>query len=368
MRREPLTLSTVKRMYSFFSRHEVDKSSKSWKEGNSKAEQAWLGWGGDAGFRWSRGIVNREKKKDSASDTKETTTNKTNKKKESKYTIQLDSGDIVGKRVPKPTTISKNYVSTLEKLVKKMTDDTDKQLKKLISSQQAKDYDKLLQKNTAQDAKSYVSLQQAVLNALITKWTNAFKSLSKPISQRFINKVNNKSKQSFMYVTDKMPFDSKKATLRTPANLKESIKGAVNENVDLIKTLPTEYLVKLKADLNRAIAGESANYADIQESIEKSFIKRTGQVKRRARNIARDQTNKAYSSFNRTRFRNAKCSKFVWQHNGGAKEPRPLHKDVLNGQAFSYDDPPVIDEKTGLRGLPAEDYNCGCTERPVFPV
>lgn len=61
--REPLSLSVVKRMYSFFSRHEVDKSSSSWKKGNSKAEQAWNGWGGDAGYAWSRSIVNRENKK-----------------------------------------------------------------------------------------------------------------------------------------------------------------------------------------------------------------------------------------------------------------------------------------------------------------
>lgn len=60
--REPLSLDTVKRMYSFFSRHEVDKQSDSWKEGDSKAEQAWLGWGGDAGFKWSKQIVEREAK------------------------------------------------------------------------------------------------------------------------------------------------------------------------------------------------------------------------------------------------------------------------------------------------------------------
>ena len=57
IRGENLSLDTVKRMYSFFSRHEVDKSSESWKKGNSKAEQAWLGWGGDAGYSWSRKIV-----------------------------------------------------------------------------------------------------------------------------------------------------------------------------------------------------------------------------------------------------------------------------------------------------------------------
>ncbi len=61
--REPLSLETVKRMYSFFERHEVDKQSKEWKEGKSKGEQGWLGWGGDAGFRWSRSIVKQHSDK-----------------------------------------------------------------------------------------------------------------------------------------------------------------------------------------------------------------------------------------------------------------------------------------------------------------
>jgi hypothetical protein len=64
-RGETISLSTVKRMYSYFSRHEVDKKGKDW--GNSANPSngyiMWLAWGGDAGFSWSRGIVNREKDK-----------------------------------------------------------------------------------------------------------------------------------------------------------------------------------------------------------------------------------------------------------------------------------------------------------------
>jgi hypothetical protein len=62
-RGETLSLSTVKRMYSFFSRHEVDKKGKDWgnAENPSNGKIMWLAWGGDAGFSWSRKIVNREK-------------------------------------------------------------------------------------------------------------------------------------------------------------------------------------------------------------------------------------------------------------------------------------------------------------------
>ena len=62
-RGETLSLSTVKRMYTFFSRHEVDKKGKDFNnaENPSNGKIMWLAWGGDAGFSWSRKIVNREK-------------------------------------------------------------------------------------------------------------------------------------------------------------------------------------------------------------------------------------------------------------------------------------------------------------------
>lgn len=56
-----LSESTVKRMYSFFSRHEVDKKATGFSAGEegypSPGRVAWDLWGGDAGFSWSRGIA-----------------------------------------------------------------------------------------------------------------------------------------------------------------------------------------------------------------------------------------------------------------------------------------------------------------------
>lgn len=65
-RGEALSLSTVKRMYSFFSRHEVDKKGKDFYNTSnpSNGRIMWDAWGGDAGFSWSRKIVEREKGKD----------------------------------------------------------------------------------------------------------------------------------------------------------------------------------------------------------------------------------------------------------------------------------------------------------------
>lgn len=64
--RENLSLETVKRMYSYFSRHEVDKKGKGFFSGPefpSKGRVMWDAWGGDAGYSWSRRIVERDKAK-----------------------------------------------------------------------------------------------------------------------------------------------------------------------------------------------------------------------------------------------------------------------------------------------------------------
>lgn len=62
-----MSLSVVKRMYSFFSRHEVNKQAEGFSSGEegypSKGRVMWDAWGGDAGFSWSRGIAERNRNK-----------------------------------------------------------------------------------------------------------------------------------------------------------------------------------------------------------------------------------------------------------------------------------------------------------------
>lgn len=58
-----LSYDTVKRMNSYFSRHEVDKQASGWNDGEegfpSAGRIAWQLWGGDAGADWAERIVER---------------------------------------------------------------------------------------------------------------------------------------------------------------------------------------------------------------------------------------------------------------------------------------------------------------------
>ncbi len=78
-----LSISTVKRMYSFFSRHEVDKQADGFSPGEkgypSNGRIAWALWGGDAGFSWSskkvKQIENEQEKKTEDLEKKDTVIN-----------------------------------------------------------------------------------------------------------------------------------------------------------------------------------------------------------------------------------------------------------------------------------------------------
>ena len=60
-------LEKVRHIAKYFPRHEVDKKGKGWAPGEdnfpSNGRIAWALWGGDAGWRWARAIVEREDKK-----------------------------------------------------------------------------------------------------------------------------------------------------------------------------------------------------------------------------------------------------------------------------------------------------------------
>lgn len=65
--RRNLSLDTVKRMKSYFARHEVDKQGQGWSPGEdgypSAGRIAWALWGGDPGKSWANNIVDREDSK-----------------------------------------------------------------------------------------------------------------------------------------------------------------------------------------------------------------------------------------------------------------------------------------------------------------
>lgn len=83
----------------------------------------------------------------------------------------------------------------------------------------------------------------------------------------------------------------------------------------------------------------------------KQLVLEMGIEKRRALNIARDQTLKLAGNLDRMRQQEAGIDEYVWRHSGKL-HPRPQHV-ARNGQIYRWDKPP--DD-----GPPRTQPNCGC--------
>lgn len=135
-------------------------------------------------------------------------------------------------------------------------------------------------------------------------------------------------------------------------NLEKSIRGWTEEKIlDLREKIQKSFY-----------AGD--RYKEIKKIIEKEYnISRN-----KATFLARQETRLLSAKFKEVRYEDAGITHYIWKTVSGTdKHPvRPDHK-ILDGDLFRFDDPPVVDHRTGRRGNPGEDFNCRCIAIPVIP-
>lgn len=133
----------------------------------------------------------------------------------------------------------------------------------------------------------------------------------------------------------------------------------VDDNVDLIKTIPQDSLSKMRKLVLEGYRTGSTT-TDIVKEIQRIY----GMDRRHARLIARDQIAKLNSAITRQQQEDAGVTEYIWSTSGDERV-RDSHRH-LNGKRFRWDDPPVVDEATGRRCNPGEDYQCRCVALAVF--
>lgn len=123
--KENLSVSTVKRMFSFFSRHEVDKEAEGFSPGEkgypSAGRIAWALWGGDAGFSWARKMrarIEREEDKSEVRNDVFTTQEEAEERATEIGCVGTHSHDENGNIVYMPCASHEDYVSATGNEVK----------------------------------------------------------------------------------------------------------------------------------------------------------------------------------------------------------------------------------------------------------
>lgn len=207
---------------------------------------------------------------------------------------------------------------------------------------------------------SPVSQGRIRINALKAEWETRFSRMAKKAVERMIDRIVKNSTVtlglSLKDIASRFEID----TTLSDARLKEVIQASTEQCVNLITRIPSKYLDEVQGEVMRSITTGRG----LQDLTPFMIEKYKGSTKH-AKLIAIDQTRKAYTSINVARLQRLGVESFIWVHSGGGKHPRQDHIN-MSGKEFRFDDPPVIDRRTGERGLPSQTYNCRCTLRPVF--
>ena len=135
----------------------------------------------------------------------------------------------------------------------------------------------------------------------------------------------------------------------------------ITENVMLVKSVPSDSLSELEKIVMEGWHNSRSTKA-IMKDIQKTF--KTSKSK--AKLLAIDQTSKLNAKLTQYQQTDAGCEEYIWSSSGDARV-RDRHRE-LDGKTFRWDKPPIVDERTGRRAHPGEDYQCRCVAIPVFKI
>ena len=99
-----------------------------------------------------------------------------------------------------------------------------------------------------------------------------------------------------------------------------------------------------------------------EDKIAKLLQHEYGVAANKAKFLAHQETSILLAQYKKVTYQEMGFEKFVWRTIIDGKE-RKLH-EKLNGTTWSWEDLPVIDERTLQKGLPGEAYGCRCQAQP----
>lgn len=189
-------------------------------------------------------------------------------------------------------------------------------------------------------------------------WASRFDKLSLDLSQAFARK-------SFTITQTQMRTALKEAgfTVKfspTPAS-RAAYQAVVAEQVNLIKSIPAEYLKAVETKVWGSVMKGGDMHA-LSTDLRKTY----GITRDRAATIARNQNNQAKAVIEKTRREELGITEAYWQHSAGGKVPRATHV-AASGKRYRLSEG-FYDSAVGKYVMPGELPNCRCTSRAIIPA
>lgn len=258
-----------------------------------------------------------------------------------------------------PLVLGKQMGSAIVTELRAMTIDTRALLRTLARGPNAKE--QLSQAMDAPpDGSTASGIAQQRIDALKDRYRQRFATLADDWSRRMIaSVVSQSSAQLNIGLKDMAERLEIQSTLQAP-RLRAVVEASTQASVGLITRIPERFLGSVQTAVMSAITTGTG----LDQLVPYLTKKYKGDA-RHARLTALDQIRKVSESVNATRLQSLGVEEYVWIHTGGERYPRKLHESY-SGRTFRYDDPPIIDARTGERGKPGDAINCRCRMRAVL--
>jgi uncharacterized protein with gpF-like domain len=268
-----------------------------------------------------------------------------------------------GNKLANNAALELRYKRELDKLVKTMTLETNKKLRKLFKDDTAKAFIKQQKQAIALDA-NLGSQAKKIMNYLTNKFTRLFALKATNLAEQMLNGAEMTSKTALHGSLKELSGGLSLKTGIIPKGYEDIGKAIIAENVSLIKSIPEKYLGDVTGSVMRSIT-TGKGMADLVPEI----LKYDGQTYRKAKLIALDQTRKAYQTINKQKLVALGVKRFEWKHTRGSVSPRESHEKI-SGHIFTFEN--LEAEQTALgvperdRGLPGYPVSCRCVIRPII--
>lgn len=251
------------------------------------------------------------------------------------------------------------YKRELMKLTRAMVSEVQRRVLGLFRTENSKEFFKQ-QKKATMDV-SVASKSKKLINKLMAKFEKLFSSKATELAEGMLSSSLKTSQSTLKTSLKQLSGGVALNTGVVPKGMEDVSQAIINENVSLIKSIPSEYLDKVSGAVMRSITTGNG-LSDLEPEIKKY----SGQTDRRVSLLALDQTRKAYNTINKQRMQSIGVKKFEWIHSGGGQHPRISHMK-LDGKIFSFNDLPLKGEEGFVNGqFPGQAINCRCTMLPVL--
>lgn len=196
-----------------------------------------------------------------------------------------------------------------------------------------------------------------ILKELADRWTKKFAISADKIAESYLRSMYNASDNSLRQALKEAGISVKFSMTPT---VRDAFTASVEENVSLIKSIPSEYFPQVNGIVMRTYSTGRDLHKMTQE-LKELYPKAAD----RAETIARDQSNKANATITRARQMELGITEGIWMHSSAGKVPRPSHVQAgKDKRRFNLAEGCLIE---GEHILPGQKINCRCSWRAVLP-